>query len=591
MIRWSDDLTDNLNKENFTASKWHNGAKEYYPYLAFDNHQELGGQTGFQVRYPSFNDWLKIDFITKVSPSKVTIQGNKTDSPNLPKKIKILMSNDDTNYDEIDIIDNIKRDTNINEYTYKRPGKKYRYLKIEFMEFYDSEWCTIGQMQFLEKVFINKYLIKQDKDYYSIKHNFYNLGQPVDNIQLEQWYEKYGADDISILTTLLNSKEMVMNLDDTSKVWKTNKPIDFNDIKDNIDLIDCEESKSIKYSIETYKIYDLLEDEFEIMMYEPNGENIDNTKLEIKGKRKNIFDRFNLQNPELLVYTDNKYVEGASLEIEGIKQEDFKYQIKLDDEIIQDYGQFDYREINKEFMIPKEKIDAAKKGDKTHILTVTMQDKEDNETVANCDINIKTQRSFSRYFKPNVDYVHISGFPKVLSEITIQIIKRAKNESEFTCITNNTLVSMLGNELKICGNSFEGWIYEVRVWEKDKERQWTGVPLKGDEEGLIALYRMNELEGNICFDSTDNKLHGIYLGTQWSDIIPKDIKEGINAEITIKDEDIIVQQGKDYPYGYEITTPYIMVDEIHENNINNNIVEFEIDNEEYNDIKNVSLIG
>jgi len=434
-----------------------------------------------------------------------------------------------------------------------------------------------------------KFLIKQSNEYYSIKSNYYNLGQPTDNIQLEQWYDKYGADDISILTTLLNSKEMVMNLDDTCKVWRTNKPIDSNEVKDNIDLIDTEESKSIKYSVENYKIYELLEDEFEVLMYESNEKNIGNAKLEIKGKRKNIFDRFNLQNPELLVYVDNKDVESASLDIEGIKQDDFKYQIKLDDEIIQDYGQFDYREINKEFMVPKEKINAAKKGNKTHILTVTMQDKEDNETVANCDINIKTQRSFSRYFKPNVDYVHISGFPKVLSEITIQIIKRAKNENEFTCITNNTLVSMSGNELKICGNSFEGWIYEVRVWEKGKEQQWTGVPLKGDEEGLIALYRMNELEESICFDSTDNKLHGTYLGTEWSEIVPTGVKEGINSEILIKDENAIVPQGKDYPCKYEIMIPYMMINEIHENDIEGDVIEFEIDGKEYKDIENISI--
>ncbi|HAG44908.1 MAG TPA: hypothetical protein DCL31_18250 [Clostridium sp.] len=218
-----------------------------------------------------------------------------------------------------------------------------------------------------------------------------------------------------------------------------------------------------------------------------------------------------------------------------------------------------------------------------------MQDKENNETVANCDINIKTQRSFSRYFKPNVDYIYISGIPKTLSEMTIQIIKKAKNENEFICITNNTLVSMSGNELKICGNSFEGWIYEVRVWEKGKEQHWTGVPLKGDEEGLIALYRMNELEGNICFDSADNKLYGTYLGTEWSEIVPTGVKEGINSKILIKDENAIVPQGKDYPCEYKITTPYMMINEIHENDIEGDIIEFEIDGKEYKDIENISI--
>ncbi|WP_461614588.1 hypothetical protein [Clostridium sp. Marseille-QA1073] len=294
---------------------------------------------------------------------------------------------------------------------------------------------------------------------------------------------------------------------------------------------------------------------------------------------------------EVLLYIPYEHFNKVSLWSEEFKGEDFKYQIKLDNEIIKDYSLFDYKEVNEEITIPQEIIDVVKKGDKTHTLTVSIQDRQGSEASETCNVNIKNQRSFSRYFKPNVDYVYISGFPKTLSEITIQIIKRAKNEREFTCMTNNTLVSMQGNELKICGNSFEGWIYEVRVWEKDKERQWTGIPLKGDEEGLIVLYRMNELEGNICFDSTDNKLHGTYLGTEWSEIVPTGVKEGINREILIKDENAIVPQGKDYPYEYKITAPYMTVNEIHENDIENDIVEFKVDNDEYKDIESINLIG
>ncbi|WP_454052458.1 hypothetical protein [Clostridium sp. Marseille-Q7071] len=53
---------------------------------------------------------------------------------------------------------------------------------------------------------------------------------------------------------------------------------------------------------------------------------------------------------------------------------------------------------------------------------------------------------------------------------------------------------------------------------------------------------MNELEGNICFDSTDNKVHGIYLGTEWRNSATG-VAEGINSEILIKDENAIVPQG------------------------------------------------
>lgn len=58
------------------------------------------------------------------------------------------MSNDDINYTIIDTIDNIIKDDKYNEYVYKKPNKKYRYLKIRFLEFYSSVWCTINQMEF-----------------------------------------------------------------------------------------------------------------------------------------------------------------------------------------------------------------------------------------------------------------------------------------------------------------------------------------------------------------------------------------------------------------------------------------------------------
>ncbi len=104
--RWSNDLTDNLKQENFTSSKYHTGRKQYIPYLSFDNHIACTSYDGFQIQYPNNTEWLKIDFIKPVSPSKISIQGN--DISYLPKKIKISMSNNDIDYIEVDVIDNIK---------------------------------------------------------------------------------------------------------------------------------------------------------------------------------------------------------------------------------------------------------------------------------------------------------------------------------------------------------------------------------------------------------------------------------------------------------------------------------------------------
>ncbi|NMM62374.1 hypothetical protein HBE96_06665 [Clostridium sp. P21] len=45
------------------------------------------------------------------------------------------------------------------------------------------------------------YLIKQNDNYISTKSEFYKqLGQPKDDTQLQDWFKKYGTDDLSVLT-------------------------------------------------------------------------------------------------------------------------------------------------------------------------------------------------------------------------------------------------------------------------------------------------------------------------------------------------------------------------------------------------------
>ncbi|EQB3101445.1 hypothetical protein ACYIU4_002808 [Clostridium botulinum] len=113
----------------------------------------------------------------------------------------------------------------------------------------------------------NSYLIKQDNNYYSTNSNFLNLGQPTDNTQLENWYNKYGADDINIITQNLNNKEFPMSKNDNG-IWKTDFELDINDVTDNIDLVDTDDdNKSIKYDCNIYRILDLCDDEFDIMQY------------------------------------------------------------------------------------------------------------------------------------------------------------------------------------------------------------------------------------------------------------------------------------------------------------------------------------
>ncbi|EDU35827.1 cell adhesion protein [Clostridium sporogenes] len=265
MKKWSNDLTDNLKQENFTSSRFHTGSKRYISYLAFNNHIETSDTDGFQIKSPNNADWLKIDFINPVIPSKLTIQGN--DIPYLPKKIKISMSANDIDYVEIDVIDNIKNNNNkVNEYVYRTPTKKYRFLKIEFLEIYSTDWLAINQIQFFEAINATKYLINQNKNYYLTKSNFFSLGQPTDSTQLENWYNKYGSEDVNIITQNLNNKEFPMTKDENG-IWKTDFQLDMNEVIDNIELVDTDENnKSIKYNCNDYRILDLCDDQFKLTM-------------------------------------------------------------------------------------------------------------------------------------------------------------------------------------------------------------------------------------------------------------------------------------------------------------------------------------
>ncbi|GAA0062989.1 hypothetical protein LAV60_07345 [Clostridium sporogenes] len=112
----------------------------------------------------------------------------------------------------------------------------------------------------------NKFLIKQNNDYYLIKSNFYNIGQPIDNTQLQNWYHKYGLDDINTITQSLNNKEFPMSKNENG-IWKTDFELDINEVRDNIELVDIDENnKSIKYNCNDYRILDLCDDEFDIRM-------------------------------------------------------------------------------------------------------------------------------------------------------------------------------------------------------------------------------------------------------------------------------------------------------------------------------------
>lgn len=94
------------------------------------------------------------------------------------------------------------------------PGK-YRFIcQIYNGSRTDLEW-------YLEEVNNNKYLIKQDNMYYSIKDNILTeLGTSTDDTQKEEWFNDYGVDDLkeALLTPDENGKKMIDSLGDKFEV-------------------------------------------------------------------------------------------------------------------------------------------------------------------------------------------------------------------------------------------------------------------------------------------------------------------------------------------------------------------------------------
>lgn len=130
---------------------------------------------------------------------------------------------------------------------------------------YNKNLYIVGENGLLIYNNISKYLIKQRTHYYSTKSNFINLGNPVDNTQLKDWYHKYGTDDVNILNQNLSNKEFPMTMSENG-IWETDFRLDINEIKDNIELINIDDNnKSIKYNCNDYRIIDLCDDEFNIM--------------------------------------------------------------------------------------------------------------------------------------------------------------------------------------------------------------------------------------------------------------------------------------------------------------------------------------
>ncbi|MCS4466723.1 LamG domain-containing protein [Clostridium botulinum] len=117
----------------------------------------------------------------------------------------------------------------------------------------NSEWEVTAPA-----ITCNKYLLKQNNNYYSINNNYIDLGEIDNNKELNNLINEYGYNDLSILTKELNTKKVPAKLEND---YYKSFDIDLNDIKDVINLIEENDKNALnivviitKYQIKLKKL-------------------------------------------------------------------------------------------------------------------------------------------------------------------------------------------------------------------------------------------------------------------------------------------------------------------------------------------------
>lgn len=228
MSMYSNDLTNKNTK--VTSSSYHSGRYDYIVNKCFDDHVGTTTWDGFQINTPSDSDWIQVEFDKEYKPSRISIQGN--DDLALPKSLVIKMSNNNQEYEYIDTIDNIKNTNDVQYYKFKKPDKKYKYMRLYFKDSKDITICQINQIEIFESIDNTLSIINSDNKFYSLNKDHFKDGH----------FEPLKINDIS-------------NISDNS--FKST-------------LCVSDDAYNIDYANTKINTLDLFKDKFKILIYKKN---------------------------------------------------------------------------------------------------------------------------------------------------------------------------------------------------------------------------------------------------------------------------------------------------------------------------------
>jgi len=114
-----------------------------------------------------------------------------------------------------------------------------------------------------------KFLIKQNDNYYTIDNGYIDLGQVNTKEDLNNLFDKYGFEDLSLITKEFDGKKVHMTKD-KDDIWETDSEIDVNKVEGDVQLVEENNEKYIKYGFGKCNIPDEInkinDGKFKILM-------------------------------------------------------------------------------------------------------------------------------------------------------------------------------------------------------------------------------------------------------------------------------------------------------------------------------------
>lgn len=398
------------------------------------------------------------------------------------------------------------------------------------------------------------FLLKQNSSYYTIVDG--NLTLSASQILDVANFENNGFSSLDSLSGIDKTGLKLLSYKDTGSdltlQFTTKTSASILDRYDNLKLVSfSKDLTEMNMRFTTKEPYVILDEHENLELLAYNEANPDEMKLNCTLKEPfRPIDKFDNTCEICSDYAEDELV----IAVNGDRKERYRYKVEFNGEIVKQNSSLTYDEVNSSFTIPVDYINSIKNVSRETKFKITKineyGDTEDNE----CTVTVNPQRIFSKTFNGATSYATIFDFNKALSELDIQVIKKASTDADFTVDESNALVSKVSNTLVIGKTSFVGDIYEVRIWEKDKKQEYNGQPLLGNEKGLYALFRMNEYDSDICIDSSENKFTGKYTNVATSEKIPSNASSLYNAKITMVSQDT-VEQKQAYVMNYKIEKP------------------------------------